>query len=198
MADDNLAVQDGEHNDQAAEANDVQLKTGLLSKLGFSTLPPSGFVAQMLTRALIVIVGWTMLWTMIGNDLLPGGNLFGIFIILVCSSLGGYLASIVSHIPCVMLPSLFGMLLVGFVLRNVPGIDVAKDIDKQWSATLRSIALVVILIRSGLELDPVALKRLKFTCIRLAFGPCITEAVTVAIVVRYLLGMPWLWGFQLG
>jgi len=103
-----------------------------------------------------------------------------------------------SHIPVIALPSLFGMLVVGFLLRNVPYIDVAKHIDNQWSATLRSVALVVILIRSGLELDPIALKRLKFTCMRLAFGPCICEAVTVAIVVRYILDMPWLWGLQLG
>lgn len=193
MAENTLTIQDGDENNQALETNDFYRETGL-HKLGF-TLPPSGFLARVLTRTLIVVVGWTILWTMIGDDLLPGGNLFGLFIILVFSALGGFL---VSNIPCIVLPSLFGMLIVGFLLRNVPGIDVAKHIDKQWSATLRSIALVVILIRSGLELDPVALKRLKFTCIRLAFGPCITEAVTVAVVVRFFLGMPWLWGFQLG
>lgn len=190
MAENTSTIQE---NNQAPDTNDFYHETGL-QKLGF-TLPPSGFLARILTRTLIVVVGWTILWTMIGDDLLPGGNLFGLFIILVFSALGGF---VVSNIPCIVLPSLFGMLVVGFLLRNVPGIDVAKHINKQWSATLRSIALVVILIRSGLELDPVALKRLKFTCIRLAFGPCITEAVTVAVVVRYILGMPWLWGFQLG
>lgn len=163
-------------------------------KCGF-IVPPTGFLARTLTRTLIVVTSWLVLWCVVGKDLLPGGNLFGLFIVLVCSSLGGFLAS---HIPCLVLPSLFGMLVVGFVLRNVPYIDVAKHIDSRWSATLRSIALVVILIRSGLELDPIALKRLKFTCIRLAFGPCICEAVTVAVIVRYLLDMPWLWGLQLG
>lgn len=157
--------------------------------------PPSGFVARTLTRTLIASTSWAVLWCIIGDDLLPGGNIFGIFTVLVCASLGGFLTS---HIPCLMLPSLFGMLVVGFVLRNVPCCNVAKHIDSHWSATLRSIALVVILIRSGLELDPIALKRLKFTCMRLAFGPCISEAVTVAVVVRYLLDMPWLWGLQLG
>ncbi|KAJ7333552.1 Sodium/hydrogen exchanger 9B2 [Desmophyllum pertusum] len=90
------------------------------------------------------------------------------------------------------------MLIVGFILRNVPGINVARHIDKKWSATLRNMALVVILTRSGLELDPGALRRLKFTVIRLAFSPCIGEAITVAVVGKLLLDMPWLWGFQLG
>ena len=193
MAENSLTMQEREENSAELDTSGSYLCAGL-HKLGF-TIPPSGFLARVLTRTLIVVVGWTILWTMIGDDLLPGGNLFGIFITLVFSALGGFL---VSNIPCIVLPSLFGMLIVGFLLRNIPGIDVAKHINKQWSATLRSIALVVILIRSGLELDPVALKKLKFTCMRLAFGPCITEAVTVAIVVRYFLGMPWLWGFQLG
>jgi len=34
--------------------------------------------------------------------------------------------------------------------------------------------------------------------LRLAFGPCITEAVTVAVMAHFLLGLPWLWAFQLG
>ncbi|XP_048578622.1 sodium/hydrogen exchanger 9B2 isoform X3 [Nematostella vectensis] len=166
----------------------------MLSGLGF-TRPPSGFLSQALTRCLIVLVSYGVLWSITGHEMLPGGNLFGIFIILMCAAFGGF---ITTRVSCGVLPSLLGMLIVGFLLRNVPGIDVAKHIDKKWSATLRSIALVVILARSGLELDPGALRRLKFTCVRLAFGPCITEAVTVAVVVRYVLDMPWLWGFQLG
>ena len=166
----------------------------VLGKFGF-TIPPSGFVARALTRALIVLVGWAVLWSIIGQDVLPGGNIFGIFVVVVFASLGGFLVQLV---PYLSLPSLLGMLIVGFMLRNVPGIDAARHIDKYWSATLRSIALVVILTLSGLELDPVALRRLKFTVIRLAFGPCICEGLTVAVVSRFILDMPWLWGLQLG
>ncbi|XP_068744939.1 sodium/hydrogen exchanger 9B2-like isoform X3 [Montipora capricornis] len=157
--------------------------------------PPSGFIGRVLTRGLIVLLGWAVLWSIVGRDLLPGGNIFGIFIVIVVAALGGFLARKLSKDA---LPSLLGMLVVGFILRNVPGIDVANDIDRTWSATLRSMALVVILTRSGLELDPGALKRLKFAVIRLAFSPCIGEAITVAIVAKLLFDMPWLWGFQLG
>ena len=30
-----------------------------------------------------------------------------------------------------------GMLAMGFVLRNVPGINIAEDIDPTWSSALR-------------------------------------------------------------
>jgi len=46
-----------------------------------------------------------------------------------------------------------GMLIAGVALRNIPYINVAKDINPSWSSTLRSIALVVILLKAGLELD---------------------------------------------
>lgn len=45
------------------------------------------------------------------------------------------------------------MLIAGFCMRNIPVINVAKDIDPAWSSALRSIALTVILVKAGLELD---------------------------------------------
>ncbi len=33
---------------------------------------------------------------------------------------------------------------------------------------------------------------------RLAFCPCLAEAVTVAVASHLILGFPWLWGFMLG
>ena len=62
----------------------------------------------------------------------------------------------------------------------------------------RNIALVVILIRAGLGLDPVALKKLSFGVLRLAFCPCLTETMTVAVASHFLMGFPWIWGFMLG
>ena len=50
------------------------------------------------------------------------------------------------------------MLIVGCLLRNVPRVNVAADIDHTWSGALRNIALVIILTRAGLGLDPVALR----------------------------------------
>lgn len=46
------------------------------------------------------------------------------------------------------------MLLVGFLLRNIPVITDIVLINVKWGATLRSIALAIILARAGLGLDP--------------------------------------------
>jgi len=62
----------------------------------------------------------------------------------------------------------------------------------------RAIALTVILTRAGLGLDPVALRKLSFGVLRLAFSPCIIEAVTAAVASHFILGFPWVWGFMLG
>jgi hypothetical protein len=51
------------------------------------------------------------------------------------------------------------MLLTGIALKNLPGVS----FDQHWpdySKVLRGVALVVILLRAGLGLDPVALRRL--------------------------------------
>uniref|UniRef100_A0A4W5JPS6 Cation/H+ exchanger transmembrane domain-containing protein n=1 Tax=Hucho hucho TaxID=62062 RepID=A0A4W5JPS6_9TELE len=45
------------------------------------------------------------------------------------------------------------MLLTGFLLRNIPVVTDAVYIDFRWSASLRNIALAVILARAGLGLD---------------------------------------------
>lgn len=162
--------------------------------LGF-TFPPSGHVGRNVTRGISVLFIWAALWSTIGDDLFPGGNLFSIYVLVVFAALGGLL---IESIPRLTLPALLGQLIVGLMLRNVPGIDVAKTIDKKWSSTLRSVALAVILVRSGLGLNTAALRKLKFTVVRLAFGPALAETITTAILVHYLLEIKWLWAFQLG
>lgn len=47
-----------------------------------------------------------------------------------------------------------GMLLMGFLLRNIPVVTKGVYINYRWSASLRNIALAVILARAGLGLDP--------------------------------------------
>ena len=154
-----------------------------------------GFLGRYLTRSLVAFVLWATVWAIVGNDALPGGNLFGLAVLLAASSLGGFA---VRSIPKLRLPSLLGMLVVGFLLKNVKGIDVGRDIDNNWSLTLRNVALVVILLRSGLGLNGGALRKAKWTISRLALMPCISEAVTVAVMGYLLLDMSFLWSFQLG
>lgn len=46
------------------------------------------------------------------------------------------------------------MLLAGFLIRNTPFVSDIVQINLRWSATLRNIALSIILTRAGLGLDP--------------------------------------------
>ena len=90
------------------------------------------------------------------------------------------------------------MLIVGFMLRNIPVINFAADITPSWSAALRNIALVVILVKAGLGINAAALKRLSGVCFRLAIFPCTLEACIVAAVAHALLDFAWDWAFMLG
>ncbi|TKS93328.1 Sodium/hydrogen exchanger 9B2 [Collichthys lucidus] len=89
-----------------------------------------------------------------GSECLPGGNLFGIVILFICSVLGGKLVGMIQLPTLPPFPPLLGMLLAGLLLRNVPYITDAVYIDTHWSAALRNIALSIILTRAGLGLDP--------------------------------------------
>ncbi|XP_008057782.1 sodium/hydrogen exchanger 9B2 isoform X2 [Carlito syrichta] len=91
-----------------------------------------------------------------------------------------------------------GMLLAGFLMRNIPVISDNVQINHKWSSSLRSIALSIILVRAGLGLDSEALKKLKGVCVRLSLGPCTVEACSSAVLTHFLLGLPWQWGFMLG
>ena len=159
-------------------------------------LPPRGKPAEYLTRFIACVVIWAALYSVIGKDAWPGGNIFSVYIILVAATLGGFCVSWKTRY--FSFPPLLGMMIVGFMVRNISAINIYSSINPNWSSALRNIALCVILLRSGLGLDINALKRLKFTVVRLAFCPCLSEAITVAILARFLLEMPWLWAFQLG
>lgn len=174
---------------------DAEVETETCPQKYGCTVPPTKHLAHLLTALILLILSWSVLWSVIGRDVLPGGNIFGILTVMVFSSVGGLL---VKYIPRLSLPPLLGMLIAGFMLRNVPHIDFASHIDKKWSSSLRSIALVIILIRSGLGLNTDALKRLKFTVMRLAFLPCAIEAIIASVMAYYLLDMRWQWAFQLG
>lgn len=66
------------------------------------------------------------------------------------------------------------------------------------SLSFRKMALVIILVRAGLDLDPTALKKLKYTVLKLGLVPWAIEAVIVGLLGHYFLDLPLLWGFALG
>lgn len=60
------------------------------------------------------------------------------------------------------------------------------------------MALAIILVRAGLGLDPIALRRLGSMVARLAILPGLIEIATITWASHLLLNLPWLWSLLLG
>ncbi|KAM5340146.1 sodium/hydrogen exchanger 9B2 isoform 2-T2 [Glossophaga mutica] len=160
--------------------------------------PPHGLLDRVITNVTMVVLLWAVVWSITGSECLPGGNLFGIIILFICAIIGGKIMGLIKLPTLPPLPPLLGMLLAGFLIRNIPVISENVQIRHRWSSALRSLALSVILVRAGLGLDSKALKKLKGVCVRLSMGPCLVEACTSALLAHFLMGLPWQWAFILG
>lgn len=173
------------------EGNEAMTKKDLL-KQSCSTCPP--MVPMSTIVALIIIVGllYGTLWGLMGPPALPGGPIFALFVLVIVCYLGGKFVRLCG------VPSLVGMILLGFMLRNTPHIDVANDIPEDWAGNIRNIALVLILLRAGLEVDSNVLKSNPGTCLRLILLPFIVECTIGGLVAHFLLDIPWEWSFLLG
>lgn len=66
------------------------------------------------------------------------------------------------------------------------------------TAELRKFALVIILIRAGLEMDPGAFKKIYVTILKLGLVPWTVECSVVAVLTHYFLNLPWIWAWALG
>ncbi|XP_020285013.1 mitochondrial sodium/hydrogen exchanger 9B2 isoform X2 [Pseudomyrmex gracilis] len=147
--------------------------------------------ARVLCLFLLGLLLWGVVYSVIGNDAAPGGPLFGLAALCIAAHFGGWLFSLTT------LPALIGMLITGLILQNVGLVKIEGDYTVVI-ANLRKIALVIILTRAGLDLDPNALKRLRITVPKLGLIPWVVEATVVAVMTQYLLNLPWIWGFLLG
>ncbi|XP_075705875.1 sodium/hydrogen exchanger 9B2-like isoform X2 [Rhinoderma darwinii] len=164
----------------------------------FCTCPPQGLVSVIITNVIMTVLVWAVIWSITGPECLPGGNLFGILALLLCAFIGGKLVGLIRIRNLPPLPPLLGMLLAGFLIRNIPFVTDQVQISYKWSASLRNIALAIILTRAGLGLDQKALRKLKAVCLRLSLGPCAIESCSAALLSYLLMGLPLIWGFMLG
>ncbi|CAL4061313.1 unnamed protein product [Meganyctiphanes norvegica] len=156
-------------------------------------LPPHGALGKCLTWGLISLLFWFTIYSILGADGVIGGNIFSLFLIFILCHLGGEIVSTVK------LPPLLGMLIVGICLKSIPALKPIGDgYDADWARILKKLALIVILIRAGLGLDPVKLRELKFTVLKMALVPVALECTTYGVLGHLLLGMPFLWSFMMG
>lgn len=147
--------------------------------------------ARLVALILVGALLWGIVYCIIGDTAAPGGQLFGLAVLCICANFGGWIATILT------LPALVGMLLVGILFQNVGLVHIDEDY-KEVCSVLRKIALVIILTRAGLDLDPQAMKKLYMTVLKLGLVPWVAECCVVAVMTHYLLDLPWIWGFMLG
>ncbi|XP_046988108.1 sodium/hydrogen exchanger 9B2-like, partial [Schistocerca americana] len=148
-------------------------------------------VARLLALAIILLLCWAVAFTVIGRDAAPGGQLFQLAVLALAAHVGGWLATLVR------LPALVGMLLVGIACQNL-GLFHLEDAYEEVCSVLRHVALVIILTRAGLDLDPPSLRRLAVHVLKLGLVPWVAECAVVTVATALLLGLPWIWAFLLG
>jgi NhaP-type Na+/H+ or K+/H+ antiporter len=95
------------------------------------------------------------------------------------------------------LPGLLGMLLIG-ILFGPYVFDLIQPELLEVSSDLRMTALIVILLRAGLELRWDTLNRVGGTAVVMATVPAIFEGVAIALLVPPLLGITQIEGAILG
>lgn len=109
--------------------------------------------------------------------------------------LGGFLIGLL--LDKIHIPGFVGMILLGILL----GPTVLNIIDPEIltiSPLLRQLALVIVLTRSGLNLNLQELKKVGRPAILMCFIPATFEIIAVGIASHYLLGLTWFEGFLLG
>jgi NhaP-type Na+/H+ or K+/H+ antiporter len=95
------------------------------------------------------------------------------------------------------LPALVGMVLVGIVLGPQGGNAIAPSVLDS-AAALRTIAVMVILMKAGLGLDRDKLAQQGTVALRLGILPAAGEAIAVAAAAVFLLDFDWATGLLLG
>jgi len=94
-------------------------------------------------------------------------------------------------------PALIGMILVG-ILLGPEGLNRLSPAVLANAAELRTLAVMVILMRAGLGLDRDKLKQQGSVALRLGFLPAMCEAIAIAGAAILLFNFDWATGLLLG
>ncbi len=118
-------------------------------------------------------------------------TLLSLILILLLGFIGGQIARRIGA------PPLIGMILVGILLSpqmtNLIDYNILKIADD-----LRSMAVVVILMRAGLGLDKDKLIQQGSVALRLGFLPAIAETLVIAVAAIFIFKFDFITGLLLG
>ncbi|KAL5284996.1 SLC9B2.2 family protein [Megaselia abdita] len=147
-------------------------------------------ISQPLAILLIVLVLWTISYSILPQYSHPESTIMRIIFLFVGAQISGIIVTFIK------LPDMLGMLFFGVLYTNVGLADFSGFGGLE--AFLREMALVNIMLLAGLGLDLQAFKKLWFMILRLTLVPTIVEVAIIAVLAYFLLSMPWLWGLLLG
>ena len=139
------------------------------------------------------VLGWACLYFMLGDLALPGGVVFSMVLLWVAAVFLGARAGQVG------LPPLVGMLLAGFLLRNIPGAWPSGDLATSTATSLlKGVALAVIMLRAGFGLDLKKLAANWELMMVLSWIPAFVEATTIMLLSAAIFNFTTTWGYLLG
>ncbi|KAG5344392.1 SL9B1 protein, partial [Acromyrmex charruanus] len=143
----------------------------------------------------MVLLTWAVLYFLLDDMVLPGGSIFGLFVIVIFSyALGWTLA----YIPRLHFPPIFGMLLAGVIIRNTDVYNIYDVIGPSTISKIRIFCLTFIMVRAGLQLTTTALRAHPVFVMILSLVPCTIEMLAITVLCKYLLEFPWDWSFMTG
>ncbi|XP_076683996.1 sodium/hydrogen exchanger 9B2 isoform X1 [Andrena cerasifolii] len=149
----------------------------------------------MVTSVGMVLIGWAVLYFLLGDRMLPNNDVFGLYVLVIFSY---WLGWSLSYIPYLNLPPVFGMLLAGLIVRNSGLYDIHEELGAATISKIRTFCLTFIVIRAGLQLSSTSLKRYPLFLAMLAIIPCSIEMLALTICCKYILLYPWDWSFMAG
>ncbi len=102
---------------------------------------------------------------------------------------GGWISSRLFH--QIKLPNILGMLIFGIVLGNLITPLIPQSL---WEIEpfLKSLALIIILLRAGLGLSKATLKKAGVTALLMSFIPGIFEGTALTLLFHYFFGFDWI------
>ena len=100
----------------------------------------------------------------------------------------------------VKLPALAGSLLMGLLLRNVPGPwrTLLASTPSDWLGAVRTVGTAAIILRAGMGISLPKVMADARGIAALSLLPALCEVVTVMLITRALLGVTWTWGVMAG
>ena len=122
---------------------------------------------------------------------MPDNLLLSLILILLWGFIGGQIARKLGA------PPLLGMMLMGILLGS-QGSDLIAAEALNLADDLRTVAVMVILMRAGLGLDRDKLVQQGTVALRLGFLPALSEAIAISIIAIWLFQFDWLTGLLLG